>query len=664
MPDCFVCSTGLEICLGQPVNETLLRLIQNELQTVSDSLAAYEEKTDEKIKKLCDTFHPFRSEFDRALEQVIKRLEKQQKELKEQKEKLEQVNKRLGQLETNSKGGVSPSADYRPVVFDAPDQNCWFTGREKEMEILEECLPFESDKGLKISAIWGLGGCGKTTLAAQFAWKRKSEYEGGVFWISMEDDDKFRNSINDLALRWDLMEDSQKFDLTLSKVLAYISQQKKPWLMVTDNVDQLTLSNEMRRVLSGRWKRHATGHLLLTTRREAKEVCEWIDLNSSCCVELCSFSEDNAKSFLVKRIGVDATKQDELLRELAKELGCLPLALEQASAHIKTLQCPINTYLEEYRRKRGKLLNERPAKSRQVYEHPDRSSVHTTWLMNIDYIKESPQGKLASKFVQAAAFMAPDNIMEDLIDCDLIASKDPTLQTDKSTLSAYQVVEVVTKFSLFQRKSESCLGMHRMVQEFIRSNLSEEDFIESLELAIELVIGILTKINTAFVSMGGKKVDRKMLHFALDHGEEIMQQAELVELGYYSERSYSRFLSYFVFGKMIFFKLEGTSLAKEMLAALKAREADREETLALWTATQADFEEVLGKVEGNKADMQKTLAHFKARSAYIQETLTDRKSEAIVADLQKTLVELIANLASIGEKRTEDGRYQYHVFSQ
>ncbi len=203
--------------------------------------------------------------------------------------------------------------------------------------------------------------------------------------------------------------------------------------------------------------------------------------------------------------GVDATKQDGFLSELAREPGYLPLALEQASGHIKTLHCPIDTYLEEYSRKRGKLLNEHPAKSPQEYEDKDRLNVQTTWLMNFDYIKKSTHGKLASRFVQAAAFMAPDNIMEDLIDCDLIASKDSTLQTDKSTLSAYQIVDVVTKFCLFQRRSISFLALHRMVQEIIRSNLSKEDFIESLELAIRLVSGILKKVVSADFSLIDKK---------------------------------------------------------------------------------------------------------------------------------------------------------------
>ncbi|KAL9972623.1 hypothetical protein ACROYT_G018962 [Oculina patagonica] len=509
---------GLEIYLGQPVNDTLLRLIQNEVQTVSDSLDDYEEKTDEKIKNLCDIFHSFGTEFERAMEQVIKRLEKvenqqeefkeQQEELKEeinkkdkeQKENQEQMNKRLQKVETTCKTltkSVSPAVYSRPVVFDAPDQNRWFTGREKEKEFLEKCLPFESGHGVKIAAICGLGGCGKTTLAAQFAWKRKPEYEGGVFWISMEDDEKFKNSINDLALRLGLMEDSNKFELTLSKVLTYISQQKKPCLMVTDNVDQLTLSDGMHNVLSGRWKRRAICHLLLTTRRETNEVCERIDLEPSCCLELSSFSEDEATIFLVTRIGVDyATEQEEILNQLAGELGCLPLALEQAGAHIKALRCSIIDYLKEYKIQRLKLLSQHPASPSWEYECQSRLSVHTTWLINLEYIKKSTYGEFAFRFLQVAAFLSPDEIPEDIIDCKLLLAECLQRQRTELPLLADHIVELSTKFSLLQRKNKRSLGMHRLVQDFIRENLTTEETMATLRLAF----GMFKRYFTRFFS--------------------------------------------------------------------------------------------------------------------------------------------------------------------
>ena len=60
--------------------------------------------------------------------------------------------------------------------------------------------------------------------------------------------------------------------------------------MALDNVDQLTLSEKMHKVLRGIWKRESNGHMLVTTRRERKEMCRCVDVEPNCFVEVTSFS--------------------------------------------------------------------------------------------------------------------------------------------------------------------------------------------------------------------------------------------------------------------------------------------------------------------------------------------------------------------------------------
>ena len=382
---------------------------------------------------------------------------------------------------------MSPSDDFSQVVFDAPDQSKWFTGREKEAKSLERCLPFGESKGLRMAAICGLGGCGKTTLAVQFAWKYKHKYEGGVFWISMEDDTKFENSITDLALHLEIQANS--FDMTLSKVLTWISKQQRPWLLVLDDVDQQHLSEQMHKVLCGRWKRQACGHILLTTRREPKEVCESINLEPSCCLEVSTFPEEDARRFLVTRCDVNDSKvQKAALDDLISELGCLPLALEQAGAHIKALQCSISTYLEEYKSQRLNLLSQHPrAKPLWEYESKHRLAVHTTWLLNFEYVRKSPHGEIASRFVQAAAFLAPNEIQEELINVRLLSDDDPSSQNYDLPLTRNHIIETLTKFSLFHRKSPRSLGLHRLVQEVVRDRMTFEETASSLIRSVRIV---------------------------------------------------------------------------------------------------------------------------------------------------------------------------------
>ena len=338
----FSFCVGLEFCVGKPLDYSFLHVIHDEVQVLSGSLPDWLEKTNSDIRQVRDMLNSFKFEFDKihALFCFGETWEVKTPATPNVWDKI------------LSRDYSDFAENYKSEVFDAPDQNKWFTGRQMEIESLERCLALEtSDHSFRMAAICGLGGCGKTTLAANFAWEHKPEYEGGVFWVSMEDEKKFDSCVNDLALRLGLMADL--FNLTLSKILSFISHQEKRWLMVLDNVDQLQLSVNMQKVLSGRWKRESNGHMIITTRRERKEICQWMDLEPHCCVEVFSFSIQEAKRFLLTRAGCDnAAGQEKTLNELVVELGCLPLALEQAGALIRSLQCPLSKYLEQYKLER------------------------------------------------------------------------------------------------------------------------------------------------------------------------------------------------------------------------------------------------------------------------------------------------------------------------
>ena len=471
----FSFCVGLEFCVGKPLDDSFLHVIRDEVQVLSGSLPDWLEKTNSDIRQVRDMLNSFKSEFDKI--QAMFCLG----------EKLEVKTPVIPNIWNKllSRNYSDFAANYK--VFDAPDQNKWFTGRQMEIESLESCLAVEnSGHYFRMAAICGLGGCGKTTLAAHFAWKHKPEYEGGVFWVSMEDEEKFGNCVNDLALRMGVMADSS--DYTLSKILSFISHQKKRWLMVLDNVDQPQLSDNMRKVLLGRWKRESNGHMIITTRRERKEICQWMDLEPHCCVEVFSFSTQEAKKFLLTRAGGNnAAGQENELNELVVELGCLPLALEQAGAHIRSLQCPLGKYLEQYKLERLQLLSEHQANPSWEYESRSRLSVHTTWLLNFEYVKNSKYGEVATRFVHAAAFFDPDEIHEGLINAELLSSVLPDEKKRELPLTNSHIVDVLTKFSLFQRKSVACISLHRVVQEVIRTSMKPEEIAKAVCTSLHLL---------------------------------------------------------------------------------------------------------------------------------------------------------------------------------
>ena len=479
----FSFCVGLEFCVGKSLDDSFLHVIRDEVQALSGSLP-------DLLKCEFDKIHARFCEVIRGGHE--KTLTSQELEPRASGSFSENLEVEAPVMPSSwdkliSRDYSGFAANCQSEVFDAPDRNKWFTGRQREIESLERCLALENSvHKIRMAAICGLGGCGKTTLAGHFAWEHKPEYEGGVFWLSMEDEKKFDSCVNDLALRLGLMADS--FNLTLSKILSFISHQEKRWLMVLDNVDQPELSDNMRKVLLGRWKRESNGQMIVTTRRERIEICHWIDLEPDCCVEVFSFSIQEAKTFLLNRTGVDgAAGQENKLNELVVELGCLPLALEQAGAHIRSLQCPLSKYLEQYKLERLLLLSEHQANPSWEYESRSRLSVHTTWFLNFEYVKNSKYGEIATRFVHAAAFFDPDEIHEGLINTVLLSRLVPDEKRKDLPLTKSHIVEVLTRFSLFQRKSVGCIRLHRVVQEVIRASMKPEEIVKAVCTSFQLL---------------------------------------------------------------------------------------------------------------------------------------------------------------------------------
>jgi hypothetical protein len=77
-----------------------------------------------------------------------------------------------------------------PYVFTAPPRNRYFAGRTAEIQELKRILKVEetsNEKKVRVAAVWGLGGIGKTSLASEYAYQMKDFYKGGVYWFSAED---------------------------------------------------------------------------------------------------------------------------------------------------------------------------------------------------------------------------------------------------------------------------------------------------------------------------------------------------------------------------------------------------------------------------------------------------------------------------------------------
>jgi hypothetical protein len=161
------------------------------------------------------------------------------------------------------------------------------------------------------------------------------------------------------------------------------------WLLILDNVDSEDAAQAIEHLLP----RLQRGHALLTSRLTHWHGAEPLALDV--------LAEADVVAFLLERTAGfrSVTPQDEAATlALARELGGLALALEQAGAYIQHLHCALSEYLERWRRQEARVREWFDAR---LMQYP--RSVAVTWETTLTQLDAS-----ARALLQLLAWLAPD----------------------------------------------------------------------------------------------------------------------------------------------------------------------------------------------------------------------------------------------------------------
>jgi tetratricopeptide (TPR) repeat protein len=331
-----------------------------------------------------------------------------------------------------------------------------------------------------IQTIHGLGGIGKTRLAVEFAWwavvERKYQT---VFFVNAESPEMLEASLASFAVpdRLHLTEPGADQKTTKSAVLDWLSQHSG-WLMILDNADTDQAAQAVETLLPT----IATGHIIITSR-----YTHWgagIGMRS-----LGLLKPDDARAFLFERTAgrrIESPDDETAANRLAKELGYLPLVLEQAAAYIAHENITFGDYMEEWNHSKQTVLawcNQREMK------YPLSAAV--TYQRTFE--KLSPAARAV---LQLAAFLAPEPLPTGMFEKGkewiLQAARIPTKETPLTAEipdNGHVVINALGDLSAYSMidKQAKTFTVHRIVQEVIRNSISIDHRREWIEKALNLV---------------------------------------------------------------------------------------------------------------------------------------------------------------------------------
>jgi tetratricopeptide (TPR) repeat protein len=356
----------------------------------------------------------------------------------------------------------------KPFLHNLPfAPNPFFTGREKMLQDLHAALCKKTAAAItQPQAVHGLGGVGKTQLAIEYAWQYQANYDT-VLWVSASTSVDLHSNIASLVCVLNLLEvEATEQETKVLAVVNWLSLQQR-WLLILDNVDSRETQTEVLKLLPPALH----GNVLITSRLSDWPV-SFADL------EVSVLPEQVASEFLLKRArkaGFNPGNDADALT-VAKELGCLPLALEQAAAYISRHRESLENYLC--------LLNESRARLLKFLSQGGtgyQQTVATTWL-----VSEQQLSILGRVILQLTSFLASQEIPRVIFKGaeDLLSTTAAELMNDSRSVSDLSFSKEAIDDALVELNDHSLIKLepesiscHRLVQAvlFDRLDLTARD---------------------------------------------------------------------------------------------------------------------------------------------------------------------------------------------
>ncbi len=367
---------------------------------------------------------------------------------------------------------LSIKNDVKTIRWNLPRQDHLFVGRAKALETLETMhQKMEAKTGkdfrsrnqhtntLAISACAGLGGIGKTQLALQYAHHTKHPYTL-IAWFPAENVDELQQKLIEFS-QWAGYSEEKP---SISEALPFVKkwfEEHPGWLLIFDNVNYY---DEIKSYLPLNG-----GDIILTSRYRS-----WP--SSFNVLDFDVMSEGDAVLLLKSLIKFESKKNIEPeLKEIARQLGYLPLAMAHAGAYIQQNHCSVDDYIKLYNASMQDCLS-----SQTMPEGTHGLSVASTWNISIAAIakeaKAQNQPLYSLELLLACAYLSPDKISKNLL---LAWFKERYPDLDRPEFILSEAIGQLWKYSLINLDGESNISIHRLVQSTLQQQYCKQTHISN-----------------------------------------------------------------------------------------------------------------------------------------------------------------------------------------
>ncbi|MEV0167593.1 tetratricopeptide repeat protein [Nonomuraea fuscirosea] len=313
-----------------------------------------------------------------------------------------------------------------PRLTNVPLHTGLFVGRVQALARLDEAL--EGPGGAVVQAVHGLGGIGKSTLAAQWAATRGAARHCPIWWITADNAAGIDAGLAKLATALQpALSNVLPLEALKEQALQWLASHEG-WLVVLDNVDNPA---DVQPLLA----RAPHGRFLITSRR----ATGWHRLATPIALDVLDQAE--AVELLSGILTHGGERDLTGIDELCTELGGLPLAIEQAGAYMTQADLTPGEY--------AALLADHPGtmyRGRAEGTDPART-VARVWHVTLDRLADDP---LPGRILRILAWYAPDDIPRALLG-HLFSG--PELISAVGRLAAYSMITV----------RRDTLAVHRLV---------------------------------------------------------------------------------------------------------------------------------------------------------------------------------------------------------